>query len=253
LFEQVTETGRTQWTPIVDGVEIPDQPRFLYEAGAFSQVPVVIGSTRDEGWTWVNRSFPSSITPDQYEGTVGTEFGADAPAILAAYPAADFPSPKDALVRLVGDVEYTCEARRIARLIERTKTPVYLYSFDREIDTVVPDRVAHGMEVNFVFGNDYGPPLFPAYALTGEDLTLSQTIGGYWTRFAATGDPNTDDLSIIHWPAFKHPSGKGRGADKYLILDTTITADRRLRESQCDFWERYFFRSSTGAVPAAAP
>src|SRR4029450_336908 len=114
-----------------------------------------------EGWTWVNRAFPSGVTVDQYEATISTEFGADASAILAAYPAADFPSPKDALVRLVGDVEYTCEARRVARLIERTKTPVYLYSFDREIDTVVHDHVAHGMDVNFVFGNDYGPPFFP--------------------------------------------------------------------------------------------
>ena len=35
LFEQLFETGRTQWTPIVDGVDIPDQPRYLLEAGAF--------------------------------------------------------------------------------------------------------------------------------------------------------------------------------------------------------------------------
>jgi para-nitrobenzyl esterase len=253
LSEQLTETGRTQWTPIVDGVEIPDQPRILYETGAFSHVPVIIGSTRDEGWTWVNRSFPGTVTVADFEAAIATEFGSDASAILETYPAGDFPSPKDALVRLVGDVEYTCEARRTARLIEQTKTPVYLYSFQREIDTVVPDRVAHGMDVNFIFGNDYGPPLFPPYALTGADLALSQVIGGYWTRFAAAGTPNTDDPSIVRWPAFTHPSGRGRGADKYLILDATVLEGLRLRERACDFWERYFFRSTTGAVPAATP
>lgn len=253
LFEQLAETGRAQWTPVVDGVEIPDQPRLLYEWGAFTHVPVVIGSTRDEGWTFVNRSFPSSVTESQYEATVSAEFGADASAILAAYPVTAFSSPKEALVRLIGDVEYTCEARRVAGLIERTKTPVYLYSFDREIDTVVVDHVAHGMDVNFVFGNDYGPPLFPAYALTGADLALSQSIGGYWTRFAATGNPNVDDPAIVHWPAFKRPTGVGRGANKLLRLDVTIQEDKRLGESQCDFWEPYFFRSTTGAVPAAAP
>jgi len=47
------------------------------------------------------------------------------------------------------------QARRVARLIEATKTPVYLYSFEYEIDPVVPDRVAHGMDVNFVFGNNF--------------------------------------------------------------------------------------------------
>jgi len=253
LFEQLAEAGRTQWTPIVDGVEIPDQPRLLYELGAFTHVPVVIGSTRDEGWTFVNRSFPSSVTEGQYEATVNAEFGADASAILAAYPVTAFPSPKEALVRLIGDVEYTCEARRVAGLIERTKTPAYLYSFDREIDTVVVDHVAHGMDVNFVFGNDYGPPLFPAYALTGADLALSQSIAGYWTRFATTGNPNVDDPVVVHWPAFKHPTGVGRGADKLLLLDVTIQEAKRLGQSQCDFWQPYFFRSTTGPVPAAAP
>lgn len=252
LFEQVVDTGRPQWTPIVDHVEIPDQPRSLYETGAFSHVPVVVGSTRDDGWTFVNRSFPSGVTEAQYEATVATEFGADAAAVLAMYPLSEFASPKDALVRLVGDVDYTCEAQRVARLIEPTKTPVYLYSFEREIDTVVPDRVAHGMDVNFVFGNDYGPPLFPAYALTGEDLVLAQQVGGYWTRFAATGSPNTDDPAVVHWPAFKHPAGRGRGSDKYAILDLTIQEGLRFHEAQCDFWAPYFFRSVTGAVPAAA-
>ena len=67
----------TQWTPIVDGVEIPDQPRFLYEQGGFGHVPVLLGANRDEGWTFVNRAFPSDITVEQYEGAVETEFGAD--------------------------------------------------------------------------------------------------------------------------------------------------------------------------------
>jgi carboxylesterase type B len=39
IAEQVLETGRSQWTPIVDGVEVPDQPRALFEQGAFARVP----------------------------------------------------------------------------------------------------------------------------------------------------------------------------------------------------------------------
>ena len=89
LFEQLLETGRTQWTPIIDGVEIPDQPRYLFEIGAFSHVPVMLGANRDEGWTFVNRSFQSSVTIDQYTTTLDSEFGADAAAILETYPVAD--------------------------------------------------------------------------------------------------------------------------------------------------------------------
>ena len=121
------------------------------------------------------------------------------------------------------------QARRVARLIEATKTPVYLYSFEYEIDPVVPDRVAHGMDVNFVFGKNFA----------------------YWTRFASTGSPNEEEGTSLEWPAFKHPTGSGRGADMYLILDGATRQAKRPHESRCDLWEPFFFRSITGSVPAS--
>jgi len=253
LFEQITESGRTQWTPVVDGIEIPDQPRRLYERGAFNRVPVLLGVNRDEGWTFVQRSFPGALTTEQYLATLTNEFGSDASSVLNVYDAAAFPSPTDALSRVVGDVEYVCEARRTARAIERTRTPVFLYSFERELLPVALDHVVHGLEVNFVFGNSFGPPLFPNYALNADDVVLSRAMAGYWSRFAATGNPNVDVAGVVHWPAFRRPEGPGRGVDKYLVLDSPIRAGLRLRETQCDFWEPYFLRSVTGAVPASAP
>ena len=52
-------------------------------------------------------------------------------------PAMRSSSPKDALAAVAGDAEYVCEARRMARLIESTGTPVFLYLFGHE---VVPCR-----------------------------------------------------------------------------------------------------------------
>ncbi len=249
--DQVAETGNVQWGPVVDHLEIPDQPRFLYETGSFSRVPVIIGTNRDEGWPFVDRSFPTGLTADQYEARVDAEFGADAWTVLQMYPAAAFASPKEALARLIGDVEYVCGARRLGRAIERTKTPVYRYSFEYEVAPVAQDHVIHGLESNLVFGNNFGAP--SNYALGATDVAFFRVIAGYWTRFASTGNPNVDDDSVAHWPALRVPAGRGRGSDKYLVLDTTPHESLRLRERQCDFWEPYDLRSTTGTRPASQP
>ena len=156
--QEFVNRGRVNWGPVVDGVDIPDQPRVLYEHGRLNRVPVILGTTRDEGWIYADRSFPAGLTADQYETAVQNEFGADAAAILGEYPAARFASPKLALSQLSGDFEAVCEARRVGRAIARTRTPVFVYSFAREVPAVVPvpagvpNQVIHGLDRNFVFG-----------------------------------------------------------------------------------------------------
>ena len=243
------------WMPIVDGVEIPNQPRFLFESGAFNQVPTIVGTNRDEAWgAFVTRSFSAGPDPTQYETWVFDEFGSDAPQMLALYPPPSTPSAAEEMARLASDVQFVCEARRMARLIERTRTPTYLYSYDYEIDGLVLDHVIHGLEANILFGNDYTTPAFPAnHPLDASDFALHSAMAGYWTRFATTGNPNSDDESIVHWPAFKQPTAGGRGSSKHLVLDLNVREGMRLREQQCDFLEPFFFRSILAAVPASTP
>ena len=79
--------------------------------------------------------------------------------------------PKDALARLTGDVEVVCEARRVARALDHDGAPVFVYSFDYTVDAVAPGRAIHGLEVNFVFGNN-----FANHTLTPADLSLVGAI-----------------------------------------------------------------------------
>ena len=98
---QFAETTRAPWGPVVDGLEIPESAAPLYEIGKFSRVPVVIETSGDEGKIYVNRSFPAGLTAEVYEAEVEAEFGtAYASEKRAMYPLVNFPSARDALMRL---------------------------------------------------------------------------------------------------------------------------------------------------------
>ena len=176
---QFTETMRAAWGPVADGLEVPDQPRRLYERGAFAQVPVMIGTSGDEGWGVVDRAFPGGLSVDVYRAEVETEFGpAQAPAILERYPLGRYRSPKHALAAMVGDVEVVCEARRVARLIERTRARVFVYALDLQANGGPPSaRERHG------------------------DAALFRVMGASWAQFAATGVPGETAASVVRWPA----------------------------------------------------
>ena len=70
---------------------------------------------------------------------------------------------------------------------------------------------------------------------------------------SVTGNPNTDDESVVHWPAFRHPSGRGRGADKFLVFANVIAEGMRHTESNCEFFATLFNRSILSGVPASTP
>jgi len=254
-MEQVVEPpNRVHWRPIVDGLVIPDQPRTLFERHAFHHVPLIVGSNRDEGWgNFITRSFSMGVSAAQYESWVATEFGDDAANVLAAYPSGAYASPMEAMARVVGDGQFTCEARRLARLVQGTGKSVFLYSYEYQIDDLSVDHVIHGVESNIIFGNHYVPPQYANHPLTQSDNALFEALSEYWTTFAAIGSPNGEPSRLVRWPAFTRPNELGGGPDLSLILDATIRGAQRPRGANCDFWEGRFLRPMTLDVPASMP
>ena len=151
----------------------------------------------------MTRSFPSGVTLAQYQSWLATEFGGSAPAVLEQYPDSDYASPFDAMAQVVTDGQFVCEGRRLARSLADRHTPVFFYSYEYVIDVLSPVKVIHGVESNILFGNAYAPNQFPTHALDASDLALHAQMAGYWSRFAATGNPNIDDDTVAHWQDFR--------------------------------------------------
>jgi para-nitrobenzyl esterase len=197
--------GRVSWTPVVDYFEILDQPRALFEAGRFNQVPTIIGFNRDEGaGNFVSRSFPAGVTLAQYETWGRKRVRRDRAAVLSQYPAADFPLRWNAMARIVGDGQFVCEGRRFARFLSDARVPVFFYSYEYVIDEVFPDRVIHGVESNILFGNAYVPQQFPNHVLNARDLALHAQMAGVL-------DPVCGDRKPEH--RGRHDSSIGRSSE----------------------------------------
>jgi len=247
----VPRAGTIYWEPNVDGVVIPGQPRDLMAGGTWHRVPTIVGATRDEGWgNFITRSFPNGVTLAQYEAWVAEEFGPYSSDVLAQYPATDDATAIETMARVVGDGQFVCEARRLARLISAQPTPrVYLYSYEYVIDELSPGHVNHGFESNILFGNNYVPPIFLNHILNAADNALHDAMAGYWARFAATGNPGGSGDAL--WTAYGEPRGKRGHRRHHMIFDAAVRRGDDLREEACDFWSPLFLRTMLGGVPAA--
>jgi para-nitrobenzyl esterase len=258
--QQFTEApGRVLWTPVVDGVELPDQPRELLQRGRFSRIPTIVGVTGDEGWTFVDRSFPAGLTTQQYESVIRNEFGMDAANVLLQYPTQRFATPKDALARVAADVEYVCEARRVMRFLHHDGAPVYLYSFEYPLEGVTMGRAIHGLESNFLFGNAFTagsvPGITVARALSAADRIIYDAMSHFWRQFMENGDPGPRGQPTP-WPPYRpgqfDPPVDASRSDRHFVFADRLGVGNHLRDQQCNFWESFYFRSALGTVPAAA-
>src|SRR5690606_15290231 len=126
-----------------------------------------------------------------------------AAAILAAYPASDAKSIRDALVHLVSDVMFGSQARYAARMHAAHGNPTYAYIFSRGSKQFPMSAMGahHGCELSFLFGIPANPD--------ATDRKIVDAMQGYWVNFAATGNPNGEGLP--DWPAL--------AADKDVVVE----------------------------------
>jgi para-nitrobenzyl esterase len=214
------------WTPHVDGVEIPDQPRNILAAKKQAKVPLVVGANEDEGTLFVKVLGGHFTDAKGLEDTFAAAFSPDLASKLADHYKFAEAKDLDALaIQIIGDA-IVCDARRVARAHEAAGAPAFLYHFAREYKVLIPGLGSfHSAELPFVWQNPY-----LLSHLNDDDMPLSDAMQGYWTRFAATGDPN--GASAVAWPKYAASS------DQHLGLDLTIEAGSGLRKEACDWLDQ---------------
>ncbi|WP_432022861.1 carboxylesterase/lipase family protein [Streptomyces parvus] len=189
---EASASGHDGYRPVVDGTVLPEAPSRAIAAGRFARVPVLHGSTHDEmsGLAGLDEIMTGTpLTPETYAEKVTGQFGKDAPAVLAEYPAADYSAPGAALSAVLTDSEWSTAALDTQRALAR-HTRVHAYDFAdarapyfRNVPRPAsfPLGTGHMVDLAYLFENDLFEPL------DGAQAALSDTVVAYWAQFAATG------------------------------------------------------------------
>jgi para-nitrobenzyl esterase len=217
--------GGAAWVPVVDGVNMPDQPATMLASGNFNKVAVLIGSNKDEGTIFFNLGL--TVTSDaDYLALMDGMFYGQGMKIVAQYPPSAYGgSYSAAAAAAVGDGFFGCPTRRTARAFAAGGQPTYLYHFEHGPKSLFGDLGAfHSSEVPFIFRNPY-----IGIMLDDAEKALSDTMIGYWSSFAKKADPNGGSAPM--WPAYVSP------AEQAQVLDLTVKTTTNLLKTNCDFWD----------------
>jgi para-nitrobenzyl esterase len=212
--------------PNIDGYVFTEQPMQSLRSGHHNKVPLVVGSNATELDIFI--PIGTINTCLDYVAFVGATFGALADEVLAQYSCFDYLFPRWAAIDVGTDLMFTCPARRILRAALEGGTPVAYRYYDPHTFSNSPLtalRSFHASELPFVFRT------FDVlgYQPTAGDTALSEAMGGYWARFAASGDPNGG--AGLPWPAYD------AAGDVALVLDDDLSTTDKIASGHCDFWD----------------
>lgn len=218
--------------PVFDGVTFVEQPLDAVAGGRISDVPLLIGTNGDEGTLFHAEVLAVPVSNEaEYRAALSNRYTADdVDAIVGAYPVASYANANAALSAATGEW-WNCGTRRAARALTDAGVTVWLYAYEALVEGGLLEAFDlgsfHSSELVYLF--DYDSPTFGRVPASSRGLQAA--MQGYWTRFAAAGDPNGGEDPM--WPEYEAES------DRHMLLVQPPLAGANYLETVCDFWDQH--------------
>jgi para-nitrobenzyl esterase len=187
--------------PVVDGTSIPVPPLRAIEEGVARDIPLVIGTNRDEAKLFMVGD-PKNRDPDEavLHRRIERAFSVNDIALgpddaIGAYRSARIErgqptDPRELWSAIETDRMFRIGSLRAAEAQARQQAATYCYLFEWESPAMGGALGScHALEIPFVFGN-LAAPTMDRFAGSGPAADrLSQQMMDAWIAFARTGDP----------------------------------------------------------------
>jgi para-nitrobenzyl esterase len=227
--EEVLKAGRGGG-PVIDGWFLPEDVGAIFAAGQQNDVPILVGSNKDEGTFFVQ---PAGA--ERFLEQARRRFDGLADTFLELYPAGSDEQANASQLAAFRD-ELGWVMRNWARLATKTgKSKAYLYYFTHEppVSAGSPrggrgSGATHGAEAQYVFEN-----LLGGRPWTDLDHQLADTISSYWVNFAANGNPNGKDLP--RWQAYDEKKNA-----RPMVLGDKVELGPEPNGSQLAFYQAWY-------------
>jgi para-nitrobenzyl esterase len=221
---------KPKWKPVMDQYIFENFPFLVFQTGDYNKVPVIIGSNADE----MSLPAPQTVLPFMVDILINLYVPeALRPLAHELYPSGTTAAEaRDAYVQLLTDAQFTSTTRRAARCLSQNQTaPVYRYFFTHKHSGFLGDYGSyHGMELFYAFNTWENSSWAVGPLYTVQDDSVASNMLNYWVNFAATGDPNGNDL--IDWPTYDSAS------DCYLEIKPTPDGSQcGIRSEKSDLWD----------------
>jgi para-nitrobenzyl esterase len=215
------------FSPVVDGTIIPKNPFDPAAPEISSDVPMIVGYTREDAGTRTLTA--SQLSEDELRKWVQDTYTTNATLVLNTYKKV-YPnaSPFQIQSRIRTDSSIR---KRATTMVERKSAQnrggAYLYELDWS-STAFEGRfgATHGTDLGLVFGN----PRDPIIGNTLEARKMAEIVGSAFVAFARTGNPNCD--KIPNWPSYKSATRSTMIFDTECRIENDLTQELRL------IWEK---------------
>lgn len=185
---------KDRYTPVVDGISLPDQVGALTAAGKQHRVPYITGGNNWEAS--LGREIGGGFSPE-FAARLVSQADKD-----RLYPGLSGDALAD---QIFGDLIVLSGSRYTANQMVKVGAPVYSYymTYVAAARRDTQPGAAHTDDIAFVLqtlDNESDLDI-----VTAQDREVSELMSAYWVQFAKTGNPNRTGLP--EWPAYVSNDG----------------------------------------------
>ena len=241
LHRQAVPQIGMAFMPLVDGDVLPQAPISALEDGYSADIPIMVGSTRDEWNLFLHTPGPdgASLAKTKYKNLdklgliklcerglpgLGEKTANIYEELLKKQT--DNPRYLDMYSAFETDRIFRIPSLRIAEAQSRHGNHVYAFSFEWDRGVF---GACHAVDIPFVFGGvERG--MGQIFTGGGEDaVRLSEKVQNCWIAFARSGNPGTD--AVGSWPSYNTDSRE------VMIFDSEVRIEADPAQATREHWE----------------